>query len=202
MLCATLVLVLLGLLAWGPFPAGVILALGLTAAIAAGKRRPRIFRPPRPRAWKPTIDHPELPKPMDDPIIAWEEPQVDGFLGGQPPLAKLPLPTALRGQLDGLALGRAKRIMEAPTLLLHAAADRESWPDVEQAVTRALQVAVFRRVRLAPQGRPRLTQALALCAAQGVLLAEWRQLEDGPTVWDGPAARVRASDAYTISTLR
>jgi len=53
-------------------------------------------------------------------------------------------------------------------------------------------------VRLAQQGRPRLTQALALCAAQGVLLAEWRQLEDGPTVWDGPAARVRASDAYAI----
>jgi hypothetical protein len=31
-----------------------------------------------------------------------------------------------------------------------------------------------------------------------VLLAEWRQLEDGATVWDGSAARVRLSDAYAI----
>ena len=36
---------------------------------------------------------------------------------------------------------------------------------------------------------------------QGVLLAEWRQLEDGITVWDGPAARIRASDAFSIQHI-
>ncbi len=94
LLCATLVLGLLGLLAWGPLPAVVILALGVTAAIAARKGRQRGIRPHRRPAWQPTIDHPELPKPLDDPIIAWEEPQVDTFLGGPLPLAHLPLPTA------------------------------------------------------------------------------------------------------------
>ena len=36
---------------------------------------------------------------------------------------------------------------------------------------------------------------------QGVLLAEWRQLEDGATVWDGATARIRASDAFSIQHI-
>ena len=34
-----------------------------------------------------------------------------------------------------------------------------------------------------------------------MLLAEWRQLEDGKTIWDGASARVRASDAFTIQRI-
>ena len=201
LLTAALIVSLLALVMGRPLAAILILAVGVAAAIAAGKKRPRFIRRARPPAWKPTVHHPELPRPVDDPIIAWGELQAESFFVEQPPLAALPLPAALRSQLDGLALGRAKRVVEAPTLLQHAAADAESWPDVEEAVTRALQLAGARRVQLDPQGKARLTQALALCAAQGVLLAEWRQLEDGPTVWDGTAARVRASDAYAIQRL-
>jgi len=54
---------------------------------------------------------------------------------------------------------------------------------------------------LLPEGSTRLSQALAWCAAQGVLLAEWRQLEDGRTVWNDSVARVRASDAFTIQRI-
>jgi hypothetical protein len=44
-------------------------------------------------------------------------------------------------------------------------------------------------------------QALALCAAQGTLLAEWRQLEDGKTAWQGEGAVIRASDLFTLNRL-
>ena len=33
------------------------------------------------------------------------------------------------------------------------------------------------------------------------MLAEWRQLEDGQTIWDGASARIRASDAFTIQHI-
>jgi hypothetical protein len=103
--------------------------------------------------------------------------------------------------LDGFALGRAKRILEAPDLLNHAAADPESWPKVETAVNASLNLLASRGAELAPEGSNRLKQALALCAAQGVLLAEWRQLEDGRTSWNGAAARIRASDAFSIERI-
>ncbi len=177
----------------------MVLTVGIAAAVVLSRRLPTTRR--EPAGWRPRVQHPELPAPAEDPLIAWSEPQVEHLLPQEAPLANLPLSPALRGQLDSLALGRAKRIVEAPSLLEHAAADGESWPFVEAAVTRALNLASERQVQLAPLGRPRLTQALAHCAAQGVLLAEWRQLDDGPTLWDGPAARIRASDTYVIYRL-
>src|SRR3989442_770526 len=69
---------------------------------------------------------------------------------------------------------------------------------VETAVQKPMALARSRGVEVSPQGQPRLMQALALSAVQGVLLAEWRQLEDGATVWDGATARIRASDAFSI----
>jgi len=182
---------------FGPFWGLVLLAVGVAAAVLVAKRPAR-----RPTGWgagwKPAVQHRELPPPTQDPEVLYGEPQVETFATHAPPLAELPLPPALRGELDGFALGRAKRIVEAPDLLSHAAADTESWPQVERAVAYALAVADTHHVEVGGEGKPRLVQALALCATQGVLLAEWRQLEDGATVWDGSAARVRLSDAYTI----
>ncbi|HLB77991.1 MAG TPA: hypothetical protein VJO72_13240, partial [Candidatus Dormibacteraeota bacterium] len=185
------------MLRFGLFGGLFVLALGVAVAVLVGKRPVR-------RAtgwghgWKPAVQHQELPPPPQDPVVAFGDPQVETFAGHAPPLAELPLPPALRGQIDGFALGRAKRIVEAPDLLTHAAADSESWPQVEEAVARALAVAEAHHVEVGGDGKPRLVQALALCATQGVLLAEWRQLEDGATAWDGSAARVRASDVYAI----
>jgi hypothetical protein len=192
-LVAGIVVMLLFGIFWGL----VVLAMGVAAALLVTKRPAR-------RAtgwgagWKPAIHHQELPPPPQDPEMLYGEPLVETFASHAPPLADLQLPPALRGQLDGFALGRAKRIVEAPDLLTHAAADSESWPQVEEAVARALAVAEAHHVEVGGDGKPRLVQALALCATQGVLLAEWRQLEDGATVWDGSAARVRLSDAYAI----
>lgn len=191
---------LVTLVSRGVFLGLLVLAIGVAAAVLVG-RRERLRRPPLKGRWKPTVQHPELPPPADDPFIGWNPAQVEGVLTQTIPLAEFPLAAALRGQLDALALGRAKRIVEAPTLLQHAANDAESWPHVESAVADALALAERQFVELAPQGRPQLSQALALCAAQGVLLAEWRQLEDGPTAWQDSTARIRASDAFTIYRL-
>jgi hypothetical protein len=190
-----------GLVAWlifGIFWGLVVLALGVGAAVVVSRRQ-------APRAggawgtgWQPTVEHRELPPPPDDPVVLFPEPQVEMFVAGRPPLAELGLPMALRGQIDGFALGRAKRITEAPNLMAHAAADGESWPQIETAVSRALALAAAQHVEIGGDGRSRMIQALALCATQGVLLAEWRQMDDGVTTWDGQAARVRASDAYAI----
>ncbi len=151
--------------------------------------------------WRPAVQHVELPAPTDDPIIAWAQPQIEQFVGQALPLSHVNLKPGLRGQLDGYALGRAKRILEAPDLLSHAAADPESWPHVEAAVNATLALLSVRGAELLPDGARRLNQALALCAAQGVLLAEWRQLEDGRTAWTSTAAQVRASDAFTIQRI-
>jgi len=113
----------------------------------------------------------------------------------------LGLSATVRSDLDGFALGRTRRIIEAPDLLTHAAADAESWPFVETAVQKTLALARSRGVQLNASGQARLTQALALSAVQGVLLAEWRQLEDGQTIWDGASARIRASDAFAIQHI-
>jgi hypothetical protein len=183
---------------FGLFWGLVLLALGVAAAVLVAKRPARRRATGWGAGWRPAVQHRELPPPPHDPEMLYGEPQVETFASHGPPLAELQLPPALRGQLDGFALGRAKRIIEAPDLLSHAAADTESWPQVEQAVARALAIAEAHHVEVGGDGKPRLVQALALCATQGVLLAEWRQLEDGPTVWDGSAARVRLSDAYAI----
>ena len=180
------------------------LALAVVAVVIArrGGRWPTLLmRPRRPRKliWVPTVQHRELPPPQEDPVVGWARPQADAWRPGQPPLADQPLNPGLRTQLDGYALGRAKRVLEAPHLLEHAAADVESWPSVEQAVNETLALAESKGTLFAD--RALLTRALALCAAQGVLIAEWRQLEDGRTAWDGEVAQVRASDAFTIQRV-
>jgi hypothetical protein len=184
-----------------------VLCTGVTVAVLAGRYHAGRFRLRiRPRAgrepvWRPTDQHQELPPPAEDPVITFAEPVVELFASRTPPLAHLQLAAAARSQLDGFALGRTRRIVEAPDLLSHAAADAETWPTVEAAVQKTLALARSRGVEFDPQGQARLNQALALSATQGVLLAEWRQMDDGITVWDGASARIRASDAFTIQRL-
>lgn len=197
-LAGALAVALLAMLRFGLFWGLVMLAFGVAAAVIVARRPTGGRLSGWGAGWRPAIDHQELPPPAQDPVVPYGEPQIEAFATRAPPLSNLPLPAALRSQVDGLALGRAKRIMEAPDLLNHAAADPESWPQVEQAVSRALALAQAQYIQVGGPGKSQMVQALALCATQGVLLAEWRQLEDGPTVWDGPAARVRASDAYSI----
>jgi hypothetical protein len=204
---ATLVLTVLTMLRFGILPTVVVLVVGVTAAVLVGRHQAGLFtirvrpRGRREPIWRPTVQHRELPAPADDPVIAFGEPVVELFESRTPPLAHLQLSAGLRSQLDGFALGRTKRIIEAPDLLPHAAADAESWPHVEAAVQKTLALARARGVEIIPDGQTRLSQALALSAAQGVLLAEWRQLEDGKTVWEGANAEIRASDAFTIQRI-
>ena len=183
----------------------VVLAAGLGAALALLLRRRKRSRgeavTPESSTWRPTVQHREIPAPAEDPPIAWAAPDIDRIRPDTPPLAGEAIASALRSALDGYALGRVKRILEAPDLLQHAAADAESWPVVEATLERALALAEQRGMAIDAKGRPALTRALALCTAQGVLLAEWRQLEDGKTVWVNDAARVRASDAFAIQRL-
>lgn len=186
----------------------VLVALALALAVIAvvvarhGGPWPTLLlrqRRKRKPIWMPTVQHRELPPPPDDPTVGWARPQADAWKPGRPPLADQPLNPGLRTQLDGYALGRAKRVLEAPNLLEHAAADGESWPSVEQAVNDTMALAESKGTQFAD--RALLTRALALCAAQGVLIAEWRQLEDGRTSWAGELAQVRASDAFTIQRV-
>lgn len=180
-----------------------LLVLGL-AAIVVARRRALGKAATRTRGgtgWRPSVQHTELPAPTEDPVITWAEPHIEQFIGQALPLSHVELKAGLRAQLDGYALGRAKRILEAPDLLSHAAVDPESWPNVESAVNATLALLSARHAELLPDGVGRLNQALALCAAQGVLLAEWRQLEDGRTAWDSAFAKVRASDAFTIQRI-
>jgi hypothetical protein len=183
----------------------LIMAVGVTAAVLVGRHQAGLFkirkRAARGARWRPTVQHQELPPPADDPVVAFPEPTVEEFAGHAPPLEYLQLSAAVRSQLDGFALGRAHRIVEAPDLLPHAAADAESWPIVEAAVQRTLELARSRGIELNPAGQTPLQRALALSASQGVLLAEWRQLEDGKTMWDGANARIRGSDAFTIQRI-
>jgi len=202
---ATLALSILALVRFGILPTILVMVVGVTTAVLVGRHKAGLFtvrkKGPRGTGWRPTVQHEELPTPADDPVIAFAEPTVELFVSRTPPLAHLQLKAGLRSQLDSLALGRTKRIIEAPDLLPHAAADAESWPHVEAAVRKSLELARARGVELLPDGQNRLNQALALSATQGVLLAEWRQLEDGKTIWDGASARVRASDAFTIQRI-
>lgn len=183
----------------------IVMVVGVTAAVLAGRHQAGRFKLGRRRpdgaSWRPAVQHQELPAPTDDPLIGYPEPTVEQFGSRTPPLAHLKLQEALRTELDGFALGRAKRIVEAPDLLPHAAADPESWPVVEAAVQKTLNLARARGVQLNPKGEAGLQKALALMAAQGVLLAEWRQLDDGKTLWEGASAGIRASDAFAIQRI-
>ena len=201
----TVALAVFAVVRLGVLPTIVVMMVGVTLAVLAGRLQTGRFklgrRGPRGPRWRPTVQHEELPPPTDDPVIGFSPPAVEAFAARTPPLAHLQLSATVRSQLDGFALGRAKRIVEAPDLLPHAAADAESWPVVEEAVHRTLALARSKGVEMRPDGQTRLQRALALSAAQGVLLAEWRQLDDGQTQWDGPSARIRASDAFTIQRV-
>ena len=204
-LAATLVLSVITLAQFGVPATIVVMALGVTVAVLVGRHQAGLFtvgkRGRRGPKWRPKVHHEELPVPAEDPVITFAEPVVELFASRTPPLAHLQLSSTVRSQLDGFALGRTRRIIEAPDLLAHAAADAETWPHVELAVQKSLALARSRGVELRPEGQPRLNQALALAAVQGVLLAEWRQMEDGNTVWDGGSAQIRASDAFTIQHI-
>jgi hypothetical protein len=204
-LAATLVLSVIGLLRFNVPATILVMVVGVTAAVLVGRHQAGLFKLRKPGrrepVWQPKVQHAELPPPTEDPVIAFGEPVVELFASRTPPLSHLPLSATVRSELDGFALGRMRRIIEAPDLLAHAAADAESWPFVETAVQKSLALARSRGVQLDPAGQPRLTQALALSAVHGVLLAEWRQLEDGQTIWDGASARIRASDAFAIQHI-
>ncbi|HYY45560.1 MAG TPA: hypothetical protein VE951_00720 [Candidatus Angelobacter sp.] len=207
-LAATAAASVYALLRFGVGVTILVLAIGVTAAVLVGRHQAGLFtvgkkgpRGPRGPRWRPTVQHQELPPPTDDPVIAFAPPNAEDFTGRTPPLAHLQLSATTRSQLDGFALGRAKRIVEAPDLLPHAAADAESWPVVEAAVQQTLELGRSRGIQFNPEGQTPLQRALALSAAQGVLLAEWRQLEDGKTMWDGANARIRGSDAFTIQRI-
>jgi hypothetical protein len=204
-LALTLVVTVVALLRYGVLVTILVLAIGVTAAVLVGRHQAGKFairgKGPRGPKWRPKVHHQELPAPADDPVIGFGEPVVELFASRTPPLAHLGLSAGARSQLDGFALGRTRRIVEAPDLLNHAAADAETWPVVETAVQKTMALARSRGVEVRPEGQPRLMQALALSAVQGVLLAEWRQLEDGATVWDGATARIRASDAFSIQHI-
>ena len=204
-LAATLVLSVIALLRYGVPVTILVLALGVTTAVLVGRHQAGKFtirkKGPRGPIWKPKVHHQELPAPADDPVIAFGEPVVELFASRTPPLAHLGLSATVRSQLDGFSLGRTRRVIEAPDLLNHAAADAETWPVVETAVQKTMALARSRGIEVRTEGQPRLMQALALSAVQGVLLAEWRQLEDGATVWDGATARIRASDAFSIQHI-
>jgi hypothetical protein len=201
----TLVVTLFALLRYGVLATILVLALGVTAAVLVGRHQAGKFtirkKGRRGPIWKPKVHHQELPAPADDPVIGFPEPVVEMFALRTPPLAHLGLSATVRSELDGFALGRTRRIIEAPDLLTHAAADAETWPVVETAVQKAMSLVRSRGVEIRTEGQPRLMQALALSAVQGVLLAEWRQLDDGGTIWDGPTARIRASDAFAIQHI-
>lgn len=182
----------------------VLVLVGLAAVLLLVRMR-RLHRATRRKGtgWRPKVQHEELPTPApsQDPAIAWIPSAPDDYRAPGPPLSDYPLDATARGQLDGYALGRAKRILEAPNLLQHAAADAETWPGVEATVREALALAEGRGVVLKAEGKSGLMQALALCATQGTLLAEWRQLEDGKTAWQAHAAVIRASDIFTLHRL-
>lgn len=180
----------------------IVMTAGVTTTVILSRRRSRASKQRQTGgSWRPTVQHQELPAPSEDPVIEYGEPSLDQFARREPPLAKLTLDGGIRTQLDGFALGRAKRIIEAPDLLPHAAADAESWPVVEAAVRKTLDLARSRGVQFNSGGVTQMQKAIALSAAQGVLLAEWRQLDDGKTGWQGTNARVRASDAFAIQRI-
>jgi hypothetical protein len=202
LLAATVLFSAVSFVRFGVLVTIIVMTAGVTTTVILSRRRTRRTRPGKTGgSWRPTVQHQELPPPSEDPVINYSEPTLEQFASREPPLAALKLDGGIRTQLDGFALGRAKRIIEAPDLLPHAAADPESWPVVEASVQKTLELARSRGVQLNAGGLTEMQKAIALSAAQGVLLAEWRQLDDGKTMWQGTTARVRASDAFAIQRI-
>src|ERR1700737_4397382 len=200
-LAATLIFSIIALLRFGVLPTIVVMVVGVTAAVLVGRHQAGLFkirtRQPREPRWQPKVHHQELPPPAEDPVIAFGEPVVELFASRTPPLSHLPLSATVRSELDGFALGRTRRIIEAPDLLAHAAADAESWPFVETAVQKTLALARSRGVQLDRSGQPRLTQALAVSAVQGVLLAETRVRSRGTCVTE-----LRSASAFNCTARK
>src|SRR5260370_34742654 len=144
-LAATAVLTVFALLRYGVLVTILVMALGVTASVLVGRHQAGKFtvrkKGPRGPKWRPEVHHQELPAPADDPVIGFAEPTVELFASPTPPLAHLGLSSTGRRQPDGFALGRTRRIVEAPDLLTHAAADAETWPVVEAAVQKTLALA-------------------------------------------------------------
>src|SRR3982074_1913987 len=99
-LAATLVLTVIALLRFGVLATIVVMVVGVTTAVVAGRpqagrsqvgRRQR--REPK---WRPKHHHQELPAPADDPVIAFAEPVVELFASRTPPLSPLPTPPTSR----------------------------------------------------------------------------------------------------------
>src|SRR5437660_10146322 len=157
-LAATLVLSLTALVFVNSPVTIIVMVVGVTVAVLVGRHQAGLFkiriraRGRREALWRPTVQHRELPKLTEDPVIAFGEPGIELFESRTPPLAHLQLSAGLRSQLDGFALGRTKRIVEAPDLLPHAAADAESWPVVEAAVQKTLALARARGGDVVPDG--------------------------------------------------
>src|SRR5260370_24750639 len=146
-LAATLVLTVIALLRFGVLATILVMAVGVTTAVLVGRHRGGLFRlrvrarGRREPVWKPKNHHVELPAPADDPVTSFAEPVVELFASRTPPLAHLPPSAAVRSELDGFALGRTRRIVDAPDPLSHAAAHAESWPFVETTVQKTLALA-------------------------------------------------------------
>jgi hypothetical protein len=102
-------------------------------------------------------------------------------------------------QLDAFGLGLAQRVLQAPDLLRVAAIEADTWSVVEGTVQEVLATAAQRGIVVDPRGAPSLTAGLSLCAAQGLLLAEWHVLENGRA--ETEPAEVRASRFFALSRL-
>src|SRR6202521_1337681 len=149
-LAATLVFTVVALLRYDVLITILVVAVGVAAAVLIGRHQAGKFKigkkGPKGRGWRPKNHHVELPAPADDPVIGFGEPLVALSASRTPSLAHLGLSLTVRSKLDGFALGRTRRIIEAPDLLTHAAADAETWPVIEAAVQKTLALARARGV--------------------------------------------------------
>lgn len=186
----------------------LILAVGLLVlGIVVGRVRPAVRRARAKRGkaesltlpkWEPRVGHRELPPPDDDPKVAFPLPDLN-----QPAdrlaLDRADLSSSLRMQLDAFGLGLAQRVLQAPDLLRVAAGEADTWAVIESTVQEVLATAARRGLKVDPRGAPGLTAGLSLCAAQGLLLAEWHVLENGCAQTE--PAEVRASRFFALSRL-
>jgi hypothetical protein len=193
---------------WGILTAGPVMLVVLAIlAIALIRQRPaaRRARAQRRKAdslslpkWEPRVGHQELPPPDDDPLVAFSQPDLN-----QPAdrlaLDRSGLSSRLRMQLDAFGLGLAQRVLQAPDLLRVAAIEADTWSVIEGTVQEVLATAARRGLQVDPRGTPGLTAGLSLCAAQGLLLAEWHVLENGRAQTE--PAQVRASRFFALSRL-
>jgi hypothetical protein len=148
--------------------------------------------------WEPSVEHPELPPPDEDPLLPFSPPALDQ-VASRIPLEEAGLPARLRMQLDAFGLGLAKRVLDAPDLLRVAAAEPDVWPLIESVVGDIFAAAAQRGLPVDPRGAQDLSAGLSLCVAQGLLLAEWHVLENG--LASEPTAPVRASRFFALARL-